>query len=254
MPKKLTTLPPDMGGRLKGLRSALGLTQTQLADKCGVSQSVISSAEKGDQPPPLEVYYWLACDCPDVDLRQLLCGKETTLSIDAVAVASLVRPIIRPVTDNLNDLPPEGLADDYVAVPLVDGKVAAGYGALVWKEVQSLIWVYKPALDGRKNMVAARVMGNSMLPTIPDDAIVIIDRDIHQPTGERKHIWALRTEDGDLQIKRLHRNVPPPGSNEPESWWVFSDNFQEYPPGMVWTGDFEKLLIGQVVWMWRSLA
>jgi phage repressor protein C with HTH and peptisase S24 domain len=174
--------------------------------------------------------------------------------VDATEVASQIHPVIRPLSDNLQDLPPQEVADDYFAVPLVDGQVAAGPGSVVWEKVRSLVWVYKPELGRRKNLVAIRVAGDSMTPTIPDQAIIIVDKDSRLPNGCRKGIWALRTEDGDVQIKRLHRHVPPRDSKERETWWVFSDNFQDYPPSVVWTGDFERLIIGQVVWMWRSLV
>lgn len=253
MPKKLTTLPPAVGSRLAKVRKSLGLTQQAFADLVGITQATLSAMERGQSPVSSEVLYGLAGHAPEVDLREILCGSPAPSRLDAVAVASLVRPVIRPVSDNLSDLPPDGVADAYVAVPLVDGQVAAGPGGVAWESVLSLVWVFKPELGRRKNLVALRVAGDSMAPTIPDQAIIIVDRDSRQPAGNRKGIWALRTEDGAVQIKRLQRYQPPQDAKQPETWWTFSDNFQDYPPTLVWTGDFEKLIIGQVVWMWRSL-
>lgn len=252
MPKKLSSVPPEAGGRLANLRKTLSMSQQAMADLVGVTQATLSAIERGVSPLSAEVLYGLACHLPAIDIRQLLCGKDS--EVDALLVAAQVRPVIRPLSDNLHDLPPDGVADDYVAVPLVDGRVAAGPGAVVWEAVRSLVWVYRPEMGRRKNLVAVQVMGDSMSPTIPDRAIIIIDKDSRQPVGRRKGIWALRTEDGDTQIKRLHRHVPPRGAKEPETWWTFSDNFQDYPPAVVWTGDFGRLVIGQVVWMWRSLV
>jgi phage repressor protein C with HTH and peptisase S24 domain len=85
-----------------------------------------------------------------------------------------------------------------------------------------------------------------MEPTIPDGAIVIIDRDQWQPTGNRRSIWAIRMDNnGDLGIKRLQASEG--------GLIIISDNFQNYPPSLAWSTDLTKLVIGKVVWMWRSL-
>lgn len=201
--------------------------------------------ERGQSPVSSEVLYGLACHAPEVDLREILCGLPTPSRLDAVSVASLVRPVFRPVSDNLSDLPPEGVADEYVAVPLVEGQVAAGPGRVAWENVLSLVWVFKPELGRRKNLVALRVAGDSMTPTIPDQAIIIVDRDSRQPAGNRKGIWALRTEDGAVQIKRLQRVK--------DGLIVISDNFSKHPPELAWTADLQRLVIGKVIWMWQSL-
>ncbi|MCF8066378.1 MAG: XRE family transcriptional regulator, partial [Desulfarculaceae bacterium] len=223
MPKKLSNLPPDLGSRLKKIRKAMGLSQIQLAEMAGVSQSVISSAERGDQAPPLEIYYQIAQSHPEVDLRNLLCGQPTALSVDATEVAAHVRPVIRPLSAGAK----EAAADDYFAVPLVEGRAAAGFGGVVWEKVKSLVWVYRPELGRRRNLVAVRVAGDSMKPTVPDGSIVIVDRDQWMPEGNRRYVWALRTAEGDTVIKRLHKVNG--------SLLILSDNFMDYPPEPAWT-------------------
>lgn len=255
MPPKLTRLSADIGARLKALREELGYNQAEFADKLGVARSSISRMEQGERPPSAELLFGLVCDL-DIDLKELLCGVAAShpFLADAVEIAANVRPVIRPLSDNLHDLPPERVADEYVAVPLVDGQVAAGPGRVAWESVRSLVWVFKPELGRRKNLVALRVAGDSMTPTIPDQAIIIVDRDSRQPSGNRKGIWALRTEDGDVQIKRLYRRMPSPADKLPETWWILSENLEDYPPELAWTMDFDRLVLGQVVWMWRSLV
>jgi phage repressor protein C with HTH and peptisase S24 domain len=202
--------------------------------------------EQGERPPSAELLFALACEF-DVDLKALLCGVAASHARppEALEVAAQVRPVIRAAADTLADLPQEGLADDYLAVPLVEGRVAAGPGGVVWEKVKSLVWVYRPALGRKHRLIAVRVGGSSMEPNIPDGAIVIIDLDQWQPNGERRRIWALRTEDGDTQIKRLHRLDG--------GFIVMSDNALDFPPEMAWTGDLRRLVIGRVIWMWRSL-
>lgn len=248
MPKKITTLPPDLGARLKSLRKFLKLSQIGFAKLVGVSQSVISSAEKGSQPPPVEVYYWLALKKPEVDIRRLLTGETQKTLIDPYKVAANIRPIIRPVGASLDDLPDEVVADEYLAVPLLEGKAAAGPGGVVWNKKTSMVWVCRKELNHRKNLVAIRVAGDSMTPTVPDGSIIIIDRDDWDPRANhaaQRAVWALRTQEGDTQVKRLQRLKDGP-------YIMVSDNL-DYPAESVWTDNLRDLVIGRAVWMWRSL-
>lgn len=243
---------PDIGRRLKAIRDQLGLNQADFARKVGVAQSSVSRIEKGERPLSIELIKGLLCQFAEVDVRTLLCGVAAShnSSASALEVAARVRPVIRAAADSLDDLPQQGIADDYLAVPLVEGRVAAGHGGVVWEQVQSLVWVYRPALGRRHRLIAVRVGGDSMEPTVPDGAIIIIDRDCREPKGRRRAIWALRTADGECQIKRLL--FASDDDPKRDVWLVVSDN-PEYAPKIAWTGDFKNLIIGQVIWMWRSL-
>jgi phage repressor protein C with HTH and peptisase S24 domain len=224
----------------------MGYSQGDFAELLKISQSSLSLVENGGSPPPFEALYNLACQCNDVDIRQIICNKPTSLLIGTAAKASAVQPVIRPLGAGLQDIPEDRVADDYFAVPLVDGRVAAGPGEVIWEQVKSLVWVYRPELGNRRHLVALRVDGNSMEPTIPDGAIVIADKADWKPNGGRPYIWALRTENGDTQVKRL--KVTDKGII------LISDNVHEYPPDLAWTDDMKKLIIGKVIWMWRALG
>lgn len=202
--------------------------------------------EAGHTPVSGDVIYGLACALrKDVDIYQLLCGGDAAAPVDAIEVASNVRPVIRALGAPVDDLPGERVADDYLAVPLVEGRVAAGAGAVAWDVVRSLVWVYRPEVGRRRNLVAVQVWGDSMHPTIPHQAIIIIDRDQRLPQGDRRAIWAVRTgPEGDLAIKRLQM--------ADGLLLLMSDN-PEHPPMVAWTTDADKLVVGRVIWMWRSL-
>lgn len=251
MPGKLTILPPEVGTRLKKLRENLGLTQIAFSELVGVTQATLSRMERGQGAISAEVIYGILCNWPHTDVYNLLCGSPSLPMADdqpALAVAANVRPIIRVMGDALDDLPSDGIADDYLAVPLLDGKVAAGPGCFVWEQVESLVWVYRPEIGHHRKLIAVKVAGDSMLPTIPDGAIVIIDIDRRDPRGDRRNIWAIRTDrDGSLAIKRLQATEDPPG------FIVLSDNFALYPPKIAWTREPNELVVGKVIWMWRSL-
>ena len=190
MPGRPTNVPPETGERLRNIRESLGLNRSEFVEKVGMGLSSLSRMEAGKVPPSAEVIYYLACQHPQVDIRELFCGIPTPSRIDAYEVASQVKPVIRAVGAPIDDLPPENVADDYVAVPMLDGKVAAGPGGVIWEQVKSLVWLYKPQLKGRAKLVAVRVGGDSMVPTVPEGSIVIVDRDQWIPNGGRKNIWA----------------------------------------------------------------
>jgi phage repressor protein C with HTH and peptisase S24 domain len=239
--------PTTVAQRFKSIRLKLGFTQRDFATVLGVTAGALSQIEKGTTKPAFRILNKLATLISCDELCWLITGNEKNLSksTDAAEVASYIRPVIRSVGTPIHELPPDSIADDYMAVPLLDGKVAAGAGGVVWQKVKSLVWVYRPELGQHKNLVAVKVAGDSMIPTIPPGAISIIDRDQWQATGSRKHIWAIRTDDGDTQIKRLHRING--------GLLLLSDNFAEHPPTPAWSCDLKKLVIGKVVWMWRSL-
>ncbi|MCB2186987.1 MAG: XRE family transcriptional regulator [Deltaproteobacteria bacterium] len=230
----------------------MGLSQGEVAELLGVSQASLSRMERGLGPVSADVIYNFACKFPEVDLREILCGVPTASSPDAISVAANVRPIIRALGAPISDLPPDGLADDYLAVPLVDGRIAAGAGGVVWDEVASLVWVYRPEIGRRFNLVAVRVMGDSMHPTIPDKAIVIIDKDDRLANGMRRAVWAVRTgPEGDVAIKRILKAKTGKAS-DPPVLFLMSDN-PDSPPFVAWTSATDELVLGRVVWMWRSL-
>ena len=234
-----------IGRRLRDIRIGMGASQSTFADMLSISQGALSKIERGFLPLPLEALHNLIREHAELDIRMLICGQPGTASAEAQQVASLIRPVIRPLGTDFQGSTGEQCADDYLAVPLVDGRAAAGPGGVVWNQVKSLVWVFRPELGNRQQLVALRVGGNSMEPTIPDGAIVIVDKADWQPNGDHRHIWALRTEDGDTQVKRLKATQ--------KGMLLINDNFNEYPPDVAWTGDVKKLIIGKVIWMWRAL-
>lgn len=68
-----------VGSNLRSLREADKLTQTDLANKCGVSKNTISSIERGEFLPSLKLIVSLcvALDCPFCCLVETYdCTKE----------------------------------------------------------------------------------------------------------------------------------------------------------------------------------
>lgn len=60
-----------LGKRVKEIRLSKGLTQLEIADKLGSSESTISRLEKGQYNPS---YLWLIklCTAMDIEMKELL--------------------------------------------------------------------------------------------------------------------------------------------------------------------------------------
>jgi len=143
---------------------------------------------------------------------------------------------------------PEGLHPEYyLAVPLVEGRIAAGYtGAIPGDYVEDLVWVYKPEIGAREhhNLRAVRLApdADSMEPTIRRGSIVIIDPTEVQPLP--KAIFAVRLdEEGGCAIKRVFQT---------EAHWVLVSDNPEYPPLALEKARNPHLIIGRVIWSWTS--
>ena len=139
---------------------------------------------------------------------------------------------------------PEGLRpDDYYGVPLVEDRIAAGQGRIMEDHVGGLVWVYKPEIGNRRNLVAVKLApdAESMQPTLHPGDIVIVDRDDKAITPQG--IYAVRATEDLLAIKRITLSK--------NRFWLASDN-PRWPPQISEFDSSEKLIIGRVVWSWTS--
>ena len=66
---------PDIGKRMRELREAAGLTQTEVAKLCGSNQTTIAKMEIGKTAPSIKVLVWWA-DYFDVSLDYLCCRTD----------------------------------------------------------------------------------------------------------------------------------------------------------------------------------
>ena len=160
------------------------------------------------------------------------------------------RPIdlegVAPIITIVGGIPkvPKGLRpQDYFAVPMVEDKIAAGLGRIVADKITDLVWVYKPEIGNRRNLVAVKLApeADSMEPVLHPGDIVVIDRD--DKTITPKGIYAVRTSQEPCAIKRL--------SISQERFWLVSDN-PKWPPQISEFDNSENLIIGRVVWSWTS--
>ena len=152
------------------------------------------------------------------------------------------KPVIT-IVGGVQEVPKGMRPDDYYGVPMVEDRIAAGQGRIMDDHVAGLVWVYKPEIGNRRNLVAVKLAADaeSMQPTLHPGNIVIIDRDdkVITPQG----IYAVRTSQEHLAIKRL--------TVSNGRFWLVSDNHR-WPPQISEFDSSEKLIIGRVVWSWTS--
>jgi phage repressor protein C with HTH and peptisase S24 domain len=173
-----------------------------------------------------------------MSLEELLTGPKPQPEV--------LQPVISLVGEY--DRPPEGLiVDDYFAVPMVEGHIAAGHaGVIPGDYITSMVWVYKPEIGKRKhhNLRAVKLANNatSMEPTIRRGSIVIIDP---AEITIKKGIYAVRLDhfEGACAIKRVKENG--------EFWFFLSDN-PEWEPIVLKKERDHNPIIGRVIWSWTS--
>lgn len=228
----------------------LGMKQQELASKAGVSQSAISrllndqGSMRADSLAKLLDYAGAKLVFPDQQ-------KDTTREICWVN-AKLVG------VEN-NAPPPQ--AENYFAVPLAKGAVAAGPGLVPEDEVKGwlLVYRYQKAVQYRTNLVAVEIgQGQeSMAPTLHPEDIVLVDKDVRSPEPEGS-IFLVRDPDGDVTIKRVTVERRKPG----ETWLAFSSDNPDkraYLPRFYsleedYGGDITKVIVGRVVWAWKDMT
>ena len=224
------------------VRSELGLTQAEVAKRLSSPLRTYQRWEQQDIEHPsvelLTAYVKLG-----VDLKWLITGKEpTTKTVEPP-------PLLVQVGSEAHQKAMEGMIQDYRAIPFYEsGRLAAGRSGWEFNDSEnpeSMVVVYRPELrrHGRaaRNLVAVRVGGDSMEPTIPRGSIVVIDQD-DRAFVDRK-IWCVRPPDGQTAVKRLRIWS--------QGFVLVSDN-PEYPPEPV-AAEWPDLCVGRVIWQWRTM-
>ena len=231
--------------RLRKARTALGLSQLQLANRLGNTRHLISQVEHGRcglTMPRLSA----AAQTLGVSVDYLfgLADEPTPahqLARDLTAATARVR-------DLEDQQASAGITDDgdFVGVWAVAG--AAGGGAVV--EDERMVgrlkfrrdWLNRHGLDARQCRVI-KVMGESMEPTLVDGCSILMNTASKRRRVGRIHV--VRTEDG-LIVKRA-------GKDRTGGWQLVSDNPNKQTwPTLPWPPDAP--VIGEVKWSARTHA
>jgi len=163
----------------------------------------------------------------------------------------------RPVATDAS--PPPALAEDYSAVPLIAGPVAAGPGIIPEEDMEGwvLVWRAHEAIRHRgENMVAVRVgpRERSMIPALHPGDLVLVDRNDTGPDPPGR-IMLVTDPDGGAMIKR----VAAKRVDSDTEFVFYSDNSKEFPPQTHrlhrdFGGDPTRAIIGLVVWAWSDMT
>ncbi|MBI5178620.1 MAG: helix-turn-helix domain-containing protein [Nitrospinae bacterium] len=172
-----------LGRRIREARGTM--TLVQFGELLGVAHTTVKRYEEGMMPSPgilMEV-----ARISQKPLAWLLTGTETP-------------PRAAP-------LPPHRLSEEeYLSVPLIEGKIAAGEPIIPLETVDEWVVLHKrPARrsgGGRDNLVSCRVSGDSMWPYLADGDIVVIDRGAERSRLNEKKVYAVWA-DGGITAKKV---------------------------------------------------
>lgn len=210
-----------LGQRIAHHRKKLGLSQEQLAERCGwAGQGRVGNYERDRREPNL------------ADLRLLAAALDVSL--------------FDLISDDVADGQEPSRAD-HALIPQYTAKGSAGNGhsndhvevrgGLMFKRD----WLRRMGLKD-PNLRVIYTSGSSMHPTLCDGDAVLLD--LSQTTPVDGRIYALLTPEGELIIKRLVRGIT-------GGWLIRSDNEDKrlYPDQIATDTEIGHLLIlGRIVW------
>ncbi len=208
----------------------------------GISGSYLSDILNLKTGPSADLFFGIANKFPQASVHWLLTGEGEPL-VKASDIVIEAHPRIVPLGGKI-DLPTERDTEEYLAVPLVEGRIAAGAGRIIRDAIRSFVWVWRPEMGKRTNLVAVQIGEDekSMLPTLAPGSILVVDRNDKEIL--RKGIYAVRLENEECAVKRIHVLDG--------SVLLCSDNI-DYLPLLAPTTDMDQLIVGRVIWAWKSL-
>ncbi|MBI3128239.1 MAG: helix-turn-helix domain-containing protein [Candidatus Tectomicrobia bacterium] len=240
-----------IGARVREIRLFNQLEQTELADRAGLSQAIISQYEKGLTEVSLSFIKFLA--------------DNFGVSGDWLIFGSGASPFERAQKQIDVRLPDEaGVAtkrrrkrDGYTGIPLVDPRAAASPGKIRVEKVSE--WEILPVQQtaGRPNLVALDLRGEwvkNMNPPLRAGSRAIVDRDDKEIQPDAYYAVNTLSRKGPSSeasvnaVRRLSRS----GNR---LWFVEDRPAGEFEHIDLKSGDrIEDVVIGRVIWVWQKMA
>lgn len=171
--------------RLREERLRLNMVQPEFAELGGVGKQSQINYESGKRVP--DAAYLSALSAHGVDVGFIVTGERSA----------------PPVDRSMLGVP----MSDFVQVREYGAQLSAGPGTIsgpvevVGEFAFRSSWL-RQLTSSPGECYLVRVKGDSMQPTIPDGAVVLIDQQQRDPRQRRKGIFALRIED-EVLVKRL---------------------------------------------------
>ncbi|SMH36055.1 Predicted transcriptional regulator [Maritimibacter sp. HL-12] len=220
--------------KIKQLRAKSGLTQDGFAEALGEKPSKIRDIESGRQRVNDQFVAKLVEIFP-VDLNWLFSLNDEGETQPPIGPADGNKPLSGDV---------QIFGQDYNAIKVYEIEASAGNGIVPAAEEAAHQVAFTRSWLIRHGIAAdlaglVRVKGDSMAPTIPDGAWVLVDFRAHGDWSS-PGIYIVRHE-GAILIKRLQR---PNGKQHLEGWVVMISDNLAYPPLVVHTAtadDFQPI-------------
>jgi phage repressor protein C with HTH and peptisase S24 domain len=224
--------------------------QRNIAMQAGVTEAFISQILAGTNKASARTQAAIARACGFPALEDMLqAGKS---SRNQAAVPDAEHHLIVQVHSQSEKIILNGSIDDYRGIPLYgSGRLAAGANGMAFDPYEppvSMVVIYKPEIQGsaRHNLSALKVGGDSMAPTIPQGAVVVVDLSDREQVDGR--IFVVNVPDGGIDmaaVKRVRR------WEKGKGFVLISDN-ASYPPDISLL-EWHRLCVGRVVWMSKDV-
>lgn len=161
-----------VGAQIRKYRKARGMTQKELGFRIGVKHNTISAYESGTNEPDQNILFAIA-DVLGISINDLF-----------------------PSPTNIEPIDP-----DFVRIPVL-GTIACGDPIMAEENFSEHIYMPRDRVP-RGKLFYLRAKGNSMAPTIPDGALVLVRE---QPDVESGEIAAVLVNgETEATLKRVKR-------------------------------------------------
>lgn len=239
---KDTPVSAPPGERLRAARKELGLSQTQLAEAIGVTQSSVAAYESHERLPPLPVLLAIEHRLR-INHEWIAKGRGERFT----GHAAPQQPVVLATPEQRQRMEDLEGRDAYYAVPYLRDPVAAGRGLVMEEEVVGYCLIHRRVAPKPDALRCVRISGDSMAPTLTDGSIVAVDTTPVPLRNLESHIVCSRTAEGMVVIKRLRVRD--------RYALLFSDSEDQrtFPPLVLDLTEIEDPVIGQVIWAWVDL-
>jgi transcriptional regulator with XRE-family HTH domain len=223
-----------------------------LAEKSGVGQPNISKFLSGKAIPRFDTVARLL----ETLGAKLLFPDEERDTTRTVVFVSPKR------SGSAADSPAGPVPENYMAIPLAQGGVAAGPGLIPEDAVRGWVLAMKDqsSIRYRTNLVALEVGKGqeSMVPTLHPMDIVLVDRDDFRPEPDGS-IFLVREPgpDAEVAVKRVY--VSRKDGHTLVTFVSDNPDKRSYPPSVHslesdYQGDLRRAIVGRVVWAWSDMT
>ena len=224
--------------------------QRSIAVQAGVTEAFISQILAGTNKASARTQAAIARACGFHALEDMLqAGKSIQ---EKTAAPEPEHNLIIQVNSQFEKTILKGSIDDYRGIPLyASGRLAAGANGMAFDPYEppaSMLVIYKPEIraSARHNLSALKVGGDSMAPTIPQGAIVVVDLSDKEQVDGRIFVVNVPEAGMDMAaVKRVRR------WEKGKGFVLISDNVA-YPPDISLL-DWHRLCVGRVVWMSKDV-